>query len=49
MIIDFIIYLFVQLNLFEIQNIIGHLKQYSQKKFNIVRKSFQTSKFNEIP
>ena len=33
----------------EMQNIIGHLKQYSQKKFNFVRKSFQTSKFNEIP
>ena len=33
----------------EIQNIIGHLKQYSQKKFCIARKSFQTSKFNEIP
>ena len=34
----------------EIQNIIGYLRQYSKKnKFTIQRKSFQTSKFNEIP
>ena len=34
----------------EIQNIIGYLKQYSKKnKFTVQRKSFQTSKFNEIP
>ena len=34
----------------EIQNIIGYLRQYSKKnKFTVQRKSFQTSKFNEIP
>ena len=34
----------------EIRNIIGYLKQYSTKnKFTNMKKSFQTSKFNEIP
>ncbi len=34
----------------EIRNIIGYLKQYSTKnKFANMKKSFQTSKFNEIP
>jgi len=34
----------------EVRNIIGYLKQYSTKnKFTYVKKSFKTSKYNEIP